>query len=83
MPRRAPDPKGPLDLGHQRNVGFISPTHSAKVALRVLPPVTSGMGVRERGFVTTGDTVWVASSQWVPEPGPPRGGGGDVVMAAA
>ena len=23
---RAPDPKGPFDLGHQRNVGFASPT---------------------------------------------------------
>ena len=23
---RAPDPKGPLDLGHQRNVGFVSQT---------------------------------------------------------
>lgn len=26
LPGRAPDPKGPLDLGHQRNVGFVSQT---------------------------------------------------------
>lgn len=25
MPRRAPYSKGPLDLSHQRNVGFVSP----------------------------------------------------------
>lgn len=25
-PGRAPYPKGPLDLGHQRNVGLVSPT---------------------------------------------------------
>ena len=43
----------------------------------------SGMGVRKRGFVPSGDAVWVASPQWVPEPGPPRGGGSNWSTAAA
>ena len=100
---RAPDPKGPLDLGHQRNVRFVSTTlqgitkhvsafitstersgeqnrkthHVTELTFRVSPPVPSGVRVREGGFEPSSDAIWVASPQWVPEPCPPRGGGGD------
>lgn len=84
MSGRAPDPKGSLDLGHQRNVSFVSPTHSAELALRVSPPIPSGVRVRERAFEPSSDTIWVASPQRVPEPCPPRGGGGgDVGVTTA
>lgn len=83
MSGRAPDPKGPFDLGHQRNVSFISPTHSAELALRVSPPIPSGIRVRERAFEPSSDTVWVASPQRVPEPCPPRGRGGDAGVTTA
>jgi len=80
--RRAPDPKGPLDLGHQRNMGFVSPTHRTKLSLRMFPPATGGVWIRKRGFVPSGDTIWVATSpQRVPEPGPPCGGGGGTSAA--
>ena len=63
---------------HTRSRGYrIETHHSTKLALRMFPPMPSGIRVRERGFEPSSDTIWVASPQQVPEPGSPRGGGGD------
>jgi len=79
IPGRAPDSKRPLDLGHQWNMSFVSPTHETKLPLCVLPPTMSGVRVRKGCFVPSSDTIGVASLKRVPESGPPclRGGGGD------
>jgi len=76
-PRRTPYPKGTLDLGHQRDVGFVSPAHETKFPLRFLPPTTSGVRIGEGRFEPSSDTIRVASPQRVTEPSPsPVGGGG-------
>jgi len=76
VPGRAPDPKRPLNLGHQRNVGFVSPTHQTKLTLCVPPPGVGGVRVGKSGFVPSSNTIRIASPQRVSEPGPcPRRGG--------
>lgn len=56
--------------------------HQTKLPLRMLPPVMGRVRVRERGFETSSDAVWVAAPpQRVPEPGPPSGGGGSASAA--
>jgi len=69
-PGRAPYSKGSLDLGHQRDVGFVSSAHVTKLSLRASPSLSGGVRVRKGTFVPSGDAVWIASPQRVPEPGP-------------